>query len=72
MSTAKVVGIALIALGILGLAYGGFTYTRGTHDAKVGPIELSVSDREAVNIPVWVGAGTIVAGALLLLASRKS
>jgi hypothetical protein len=72
MSTVKMVGIALIAVGILGLVYGGFSYTRETHEAKVGPLELSVSEKETVNVPVWAGVGAIVVGGLLLLVPSKS
>lgn len=66
MNTAKMLGIVLMVLGGLALAYGGFTYTRNTHEAKVGPIELSITDKEAVNIPIGVGAGALIAGAILL------
>jgi multidrug transporter EmrE-like cation transporter len=71
MSGMKIVGLALIIAGILGLAYGGFTYTKETHQAKVGPIEFSVSDKETVNIPVWAGAGAIVIGVLVLVVGGK-
>lgn len=71
MSPLKIVGILLIALGILGLVYGGFTYTKSTHDAKVGPFELSIKDKETVNIPVWGGVGAIVIGGVLLLVGKK-
>jgi uncharacterized membrane protein YidH (DUF202 family) len=71
MSSTKIVAIVLIIAGVLGLAYGKFTYTKETHDAKVGPIELSVKDKETVNIPMWVGIGAIVVGAGLLLAGGK-
>jgi drug/metabolite transporter (DMT)-like permease len=67
----KIIGIALIVLGILGLVYGGFTYTKETHTAKVGPLELSVKEKERVNVPLWAGAGGIVAGAALLLVGGK-
>ena len=70
MNVVKIIGIALIVLGALGLAYGSFSYTRETHEAKVGPIELSVKDKQTVNIPVWAGVGAIVAGAALLLFPR--
>jgi hypothetical protein len=73
MSTNKIIALVLIIAGALGLAYGKFSYTKETHDAKVGPIELSVKDKETVNIPVWAGIGAIVIGAGLLLAGgRKS
>ena len=71
MSVLKIVALLLIAAGILGLVYGGFTYTKTTHEAKLGPFELSVKDKERVNIPVWAGAGAIVAGAALLFVRRK-
>ena len=72
MSAIKLVAIALMVAGVLGLVYGKFSYTEETHDAKVGPIELSVNDTETVNIPVWAGVGAIVAGALLLVVPKKS
>jgi len=72
MSLAKIVGFALIAAGVLGLLYGGFSYTRESHDTKIGPLELSVKDRERVNIPVWAGVAAIVAGGAVLLVPRKS
>lgn len=71
MSVVKIVAIALIVVGVLGLAYGSFSYTKETHDVKLGPIELSIKDKETVNVPVWVGVGAIVAGGLLLLFGNK-
>jgi uncharacterized membrane protein YidH (DUF202 family) len=71
MSSTKIIAIVLIVAGVLGLAYGKFTYTKETHDAKIGPLELSVKDKETVNIPMWVGIGAIVVGAGLLLAGGK-
>jgi hypothetical protein len=62
----KILGIALIAGGILGLVYGGFTYTKETHETKIGPLVLSVTDKETVNVPIWVGVGAIVIGGLIL------
>ena len=71
MNALKIAAIVLIVAGILGLAYGGFTYTRGTHEAKLGPLELSVKDRERVHVPVWAGVGAIVIGGGLLVAGGK-
>ena len=71
MNAVRIVGIVLIVAGALGLAYGSFSYTKETHQAKVGPIELSIKDRETVNVPVWAGVGAIVIGGLLLLAGGK-
>jgi hypothetical protein len=72
MSTVKILAIVLIAAGTLGLVYGNFSYTKETHEAKIGPIELSMKDKETVNIPVWAGVGAIVVGGLLLLVPKKS
>ena len=69
----KLLGILLILGGTLGLVYGGFTYTVGTHSTQVGPVELSTKDQDRVQIPTPVGVGAIAAGGLLLLLSgRKS
>jgi hypothetical protein len=67
LSPIKTAAIVLIAAGILALVYGGFSYTKETHETKIGPFEFSVEDRERVNVPVWAGVGAIVAGGLLLL-----
>jgi hypothetical protein len=66
------VGILLIVAGALGLAYGGFSFTKETHQAKLGPIELSVKEKQSVNVPMWVGVGAIVlGGVLLVMGGRK-
>ncbi|MHB1231180.1 MAG: hypothetical protein ACYCZQ_01160 [Burkholderiales bacterium] len=67
MNAIRAIAFALILAGALGLVYGGFTYTKETHQAKLGPIELSVKDKETVNIPVWAGVGAIVIGGALLI-----
>lgn len=72
MGSIKIAGIVLIAAGLLGLAYGGFSYTKETHDTKIGPIELSVKDKERVNIPMWAGVAAVVAGGVLLAMPRKA
>ena len=73
MKPIKMAALVLIVAGVLGLVYGSFSYTKETHEAKVGPIELTVKDKETVNIPVWAGVGAIaIGGVLLLLGGRKS
>ncbi len=67
MNATRLAGIVLLVAGVLGLMYGGFSYTRETHQAKIGPLELSVKDKQTVNVPVWAGIGAMVAGAALLL-----
>ena len=68
MNALRFLGILLILVGALGLAYGGFRYTKTTHDAKLGPVEISLKDKGTVNIPIWFGGGAIAIGAILLLA----
>jgi hypothetical protein len=73
MNAIKIMAIALVVAGGLGLAYGSFSYTKETHSATLGPIALSVKDRETVNVPAWAGVGAIVVGGLLLVfAGKKS
>ena len=67
----KIAAVLLIAAGVLGLVYGKFSYTKATHDAKLGPLELSVEEKETVNIPAWAGVGAIAAGTLILLFHKK-
>lgn len=67
MNTLKTLAIVLIVAGMLALTYGGFTYTRQTSEAKLGPIELTVNEKRAVDIPIWAGVSTIVVGCALLL-----
>ena len=71
MNAVKILAIALIVAGGLGLMYGGFTYTKDTHEAKLGPIELSIKDKETVNIPIWAGVGAIAVGVVLLFVRSK-
>ncbi|MDZ7594691.1 MAG: hypothetical protein U0932_08575 [Thiobacillus sp.] len=70
MNSIKMLAIVLIVAGGLALAYGGFTYTKDTHQAKLGPIELSVKETQTVNVPIWAGLGLIVAGVGLLFVRK--
>jgi hypothetical protein len=73
MNPLKIAAIVLIVAGVLGLVYGGFSYTKETHDAKLGPIEISVQDRERLHVPVWAGVGaTVIGGGLLLVGNKAS
>jgi drug/metabolite transporter (DMT)-like permease len=71
MNTTRLIAIILIVAGVLGLVYGGFSYTKDTTAVKIGPIELSVKEKETVNIPMWAGIGAIVIGGLLLVLGNK-
>ena len=71
MNTAKLVGIILIIAGGLGLAYGGFSYTKESTGLKLGPLELKVQEKETINVPLIVTAGVMAVGVFLLVAGRK-
>jgi multidrug transporter EmrE-like cation transporter len=73
MNSLKIAALALIVAGVLGLAYGGFSYTRQTHEVKLGPLEMSVQEKQSVNVPVWAGVGAILlGGGLLFFGGRKA
>lgn len=72
MNPIKLVAIALLVAGVLGLVYGGFSYTKDTTVVKLGPIEVTAKEKQTVNVPLWAGIGAIVAGGLLLtMGGRK-
>jgi len=71
MEPIRIIAIVLIVAGVLGLTYGGFSYTRETHQAKIGPLELQVQEKEYVNIPLWAGLAAIVVGGVLLVTGGK-
>ena len=71
MTPAKIVGIVLIVLGVAALAYGGFSFTKETHKAEIGPLKLSVKEKETVNVPQWAGIASIIAGVVLLAVGGK-
>ena len=72
MDVQKIVAVLLIVAGTLGLAYGGFSYTKETHQADLGPIQLSIDEKEYVSVPIWAGIGAIVIGGILLVVGKKS
>lgn len=71
MNTIRLLAIALIVGGILALAYGGFSYTKETHTADIGPLHMAVEEKQRVNIPLWAGIAAIVGGVLLLTTSAR-
>ncbi len=73
MNGAKILALALIVAGVLGLAYGSFTYTKKTHEGNVGPLNLSIKEKETVNVPVWAGVlAIVIGGGLLFYTGRRS
>ena len=71
MGSMRIAAFALIVAGALALAYGSFSYTKDTHEAKIGPVELAVKEKETVNVPQWAGIAAIVCGGALLLVGTK-
>lgn len=71
MKLARVLGVLLVALGVLALVTRGFTYTEDSHDAKLGPLEFSIREKQRVEIPTWAGVGAVAAGVGLLLLPRR-
>lgn len=71
MDKTKIVAIVLMAAGLLGLAYGGFTYTADTHEANLGSLSISIDDKRRVNVPVWAGVGMLLVGGLVYGGSLK-
>ena len=68
----RMIAIALLVAGALALAYGGFSYTKETHEAKLGPFQLSVKEKQDVNIPAWAGVAAIVVGGVLVAMGKGS
>lgn len=71
MTAIKMLGVALLVAGALALLYGGFSYTKDTTAVKLGPLELTVQEKETVNIPLWAGVGAMVVGGVLLVAGGR-
>ncbi|MDR7150551.1 TRAP-type C4-dicarboxylate transport system permease small subunit [Hydrogenophaga palleronii] len=71
MNPIRLVAVVLIIAGALALAYGGFSYTKDSTAVKLGPLELTVKEKETVNVPLWAGIGAIVVGGVLLVAGGK-
>jgi hypothetical protein len=67
----KIAAILLLVVGALALIYGGFSFTRETHSADIGPLHLSVQEKERVNLPLWAGVGALMCGGLLLLVGAR-
>ena len=72
MKPITIVGLVLVVAGLLALVYGGFTYTKETHDIELGPIELQVTEKERVNVPLWAGVIAVLGGAALLAVGRST
>jgi hypothetical protein len=67
----RILGVLLIVAGTAGLIYGEFSFTRETHQAELGPLELEVEEKETIAVPTWAGAGAIGVGIVLLLVGGR-
>jgi hypothetical protein len=72
MKPIKIVGLVLVALGVLALVYGGFSYTEESHDLELGRLELQVAEKDRVNVPLWLGVAAVAVGTLLLVVPRTA
>ena len=71
MNPIRLVAIVLVVAGVLGLIYGGFSYTKDTTVLKLGSLEISAKEKQTVNVPMWAGISAIVVGGLLLVLGAK-
>ena len=71
MDRTKMIGVILLVLGALGLIYGGFSYTKDSTKAKIGPIELKIQEKQQVNIPLWGSIAALAVGGVLLVSGRS-
>ena len=73
MNAMRIVGVLLLVVGVAGFLTGGFSFTKDTTQAKLGPLELTVKEKESVNIPQWMSLGAMVlGGVVLVLGFRKN
>lgn len=70
MQGTRLVGVVLLALGILAVAYGGFSYTKSTDNVNLGPIHIEVQDKERINVPLWAGILVAIVGGVMI--ARKN
>lgn len=71
MNARQIIAVVLIAAGVAGLVYGSFSFTKEKHEAKIGSLRFSITEKETINVPVWAGVGAIGVGVILLLFGRK-
>ncbi|HJV49453.1 MAG TPA: hypothetical protein VJ549_09280 [Geothrix sp.] len=66
MTFKPLVGLALIALGAAALAWPELSYTKQSHDAKLGPLEFTVKEKDTIHLPAWLGLAAIAGGTALV------
>ncbi len=71
MKPIGIVGIILIAIGIIALAYGGFSYTKREKIIDAGPLQVSADKEKTVPFPPILGGLCLVGGVVLLVAGGR-
>ncbi|MGB8323046.1 MAG: hypothetical protein WCE52_08805 [Candidatus Acidiferrum sp.] len=72
MTGKRVLGLVLLALGVLALAYQGFTYTTQKKVVDIGPIQATKSEHHTVPLPPVIGVIAVIAGIVILATDRSS
>ena len=73
MTPVRMLGIVLVVAGVIGLAlaFGDFSYTKESEKAAIGPLKLTVQQKERVTVPPWVGGLALLAGVALIVVGKK-
>jgi hypothetical protein len=67
----KIVGVVLIVIGVIALAYGGISYTKREKIVDIGPIEATAERRETIPLPPLLGGLALAGGVVLLIAGSR-
>lgn len=71
MRATKIIGVILIVAGVAGIVYDKFGYTKETQQARLGPLELSITEKKSAEFPLWLGLGAIAIGIALAVIDRR-
>ena len=67
----RIIGIICVIAGCLGLAYGGFSYTKESTGLKIGSLELKMNEKQDVSIPTVLSGGIVALGVLLIVVGGR-
>jgi hypothetical protein len=71
VNAVRLIGVLLIVAGVVGLIYQQFSFTKESTQAKIGPLELTLKEKETVNVPLWASLGAIGVGVVLLVSGGR-